>query len=195
MSQINAQTEEKLRQAFKRFNPFMVLLWRLGLGWGVNFWPKVGGRIMVINHIGRKSGLRRQTPVNYAIVDGEVYCTAGFGHLSDWYRNMLVHPEVELWLPDGRWIGFAEDISNDERRIPLLRQVIIASGIVGPLMGIDPAKLSDAAFDQLTHDYKLVHIRRVRPVSGPGGPGDLAWVWIPITVLGLTIFLISRRQK
>jgi deazaflavin-dependent oxidoreductase (nitroreductase family) len=195
MSTIDAATEEQLRQAFKRFNPFMVLLWRLGLGRQVNIWPKVGGRIMVINHTGRKSGLRRQTPVNYAVVNGEVYCTAGFGHVSDWYRNMLAHPEVEVWLPGSRWVGMAEDISNDEQRIPLLRQVLIGSGIVAPLMGIDPVKLSDAALDQLTTDYKLVHVRRIRQVSGSGGPGDLAWIWIPVAaLLGLSILLTRRRK-
>jgi deazaflavin-dependent oxidoreductase (nitroreductase family) len=195
MAALDHKTEETLRQAFKRFNPFMVLLWRLGMGWQVNIWPKVGGRIMVITHIGRKSGLRRQTPVNYAVVDGEIYCTAGFGHASDWYRNMLAHPEVEVWLPDSRWMGVVEDISDDERRIPLLRQVIIASGIVAPLMGIDPGKLSDAEFDLITTGYKLVRIRPTRPVSGPGGPGDLAWVWIPASVLlGLSIFLLGRRS-
>ena len=124
MTSLNPDTENALRYAFKRFNPFMVGLFRLGLGWAVNFWPKVGGRIMVITHTGRKSGLRRRTPVNYAPIDGDLYCTAGFGAASDWYRNIMADPEVEVWLP-GEWRrGVAEDISQDPRRIPFLRQVI-----------------------------------------------------------------------
>ena len=66
------QFEEKLRQGFKYLNKFMLLLWRLGLGNLLNAWPDVGGRIMVITHTGRKTGLKRQTPVNYTIIDGEV---------------------------------------------------------------------------------------------------------------------------
>ena len=65
----------------------------------------LSGQIMVLTHTGRKSGLRRRTPVNYALVDGEVYCTAGFGQISDWYRNILANPQVEVWLPDGWWAG------------------------------------------------------------------------------------------
>ena len=150
MTTLNPDTENTLRQVFKRFNPFMVGLFRLGLGWMVNFWPAVGGRIMVITHTGRKSGLRRRTPVNYAPIDGDLYCTAGFGAASDWYRNILANPEVEVWLPGDWRRGRAEDISQDPRRIPLLRQVIIASGVVGPLFGVNPHKMDDAAFDQVT---------------------------------------------
>ena len=40
-----------LRSFFKRFNRFMLLLWQLGLGPWVNFWPDVTGRIMVIVHV------------------------------------------------------------------------------------------------------------------------------------------------
>jgi hypothetical protein len=50
--------------------------------------------------------------VNYAIVDGEVYCTAGFGAVSDWYRNIRTNPEVEVWLPDGWWAGVAEEVTD-----------------------------------------------------------------------------------
>ena len=75
-------TEQRLRRIFKIFNRFMLLLWRLGLGsWGNG--TEFGGSIMVIKHTGRKTGLTRYTPVNYAVVDGDIYCTAGFGSGSD----------------------------------------------------------------------------------------------------------------
>ena len=48
-----------------------------------------------------QSGKQYLTPVNYALVDGEVYCTAGFGPRTDWYRNILADPNVRLWLPQG----------------------------------------------------------------------------------------------
>jgi deazaflavin-dependent oxidoreductase (nitroreductase family) len=194
MSITNPDTENALRLAFKRFNPFMIMLFRLGLGWAVNFWPKVGGRIMVITHTGRKSGLRRRTPVNYAAINGDLYCTAGFGALSDWYRNILANPEVEVWLPRDWRRGHAEDISQDPRRVPLLRQVIIASGVVGPVFGVNPHKMDNTAFDQITSKYRLVRIRPEERMSGPGGPGNLAWVWIPAGLLVALLYWIQRRR-
>jgi deazaflavin-dependent oxidoreductase (nitroreductase family) len=191
----NPQTENALRMAFKRFNPFMIGLFRLGLGWAVNIWPKVGGRIMVITHTGRKSGLRRRTPVNYAPIDGEVYCTAGFGAISDWYRNILANPEVEVWLPQEWRRGIAEDVSQHPRRIPLLREVIIASGVVGPMVGVNPRKMDDAEFDQVTSKYRLVRIRLEERLRGPGGPGDLAWVWIPVALIAALLVIGFRRRR
>ena len=78
-----------LRRLFHMMNYFMVLMWKAGLGRMLNCWPAVLGRIMVIQHRGRKSSKEYLTPVNYAVVDGEIYSTAGFGPKTDWYRNML----------------------------------------------------------------------------------------------------------
>jgi deazaflavin-dependent oxidoreductase (nitroreductase family) len=186
-------TEDNLRGIFKYFNRFMLLLWRLGLGsWGNG--TTFGGSLMVIKHTGRKTGLVRHTPVNYAIVNGDIYCTAGFGKVSDWYRNIMVHPEVEVWLPDERWAGVAEDATDDEYSHLLLQQVIIASGFAGPLFGVNPKQLSDEDFKDLLESYRLIRIRRADALTGSGGPGDLSWIW-PLSTFVLLWLLIRKRRK
>jgi deazaflavin-dependent oxidoreductase (nitroreductase family) len=196
MTILNPRTEETLRQSFKRYlNPFMLLMWRLGLGPWINLWPKVGGRILVIAHRGRKTGRRRYTPVNYAIADGEIYCTVGFGVVSDWYRNLAVNPNIEVWLPDGWWAGVVEDISDSPWRLPLLRQVLIGSGVVTYLAGIDPVNLTDEALHAVTSKYRLLHIWRTEARTGRGGPGDLAWVWPAATMILLPLLLFRRRRR
>ena len=151
------QQMNTLRKFFRTMNRFMVFMWKLGLGKAINVWPAGFGRIMVIRHRGRRSGKEYLTPVNYAVVDGEIYCTAGFGSISDWYRNMLVYPKVELWLPEGKKWYCAEDASTSPYRLFLLRQVIIASGFAGPLFGINPKKLDDEQLAMVSKDYRLVH--------------------------------------
>ena len=153
------QQMNSLRKVFHTMNRFMVFLWKIGLGKAINIWPAGFGRIMVIKHRGRKSGKEYLTPVNYAIVDGEIYCTAGFGSISDWYRNMLADPRVELWLPEGKRLMCAEDISHSPDRLYLLRQVIIASGFAGPLFGVNPKKLDDEQLSKVSKNYRLVHFR------------------------------------
>lgn len=186
-------TEDQLRTVFKAFNQFMLLLWRLGLGaWGNG--TEFGGSIMVIKHTGRKTGLTRHTPVNYALVDGDVYCTAGFGKVSDWYRNIIANPEVEVWLPDGRWAGIAEDVSKDENSPHLLRQVIKASGFAAPLFGVNPKNLTDEDFKNLLESYRLIRIRKANALTGSGGPGDLTWIW-PLTTLVLLWLLLRKRRR
>lgn len=151
-----------LRKVFHAMNHFMVFLWKIGLGKTINIWPAGFGRIMVIKHRGRKSGKDYLTPVNYALVDGEIYCTAGFGSVSDWYRNMLANPRTELWLPEGKRTVCADDISDSPNRLFLLRQVIIASGFAARLFGINPDKLSDEQLDTISKEYRLVHFREAK---------------------------------
>lgn len=135
----------------------MILMWRLGMGRMIDILPPVIGRIMVIKHRGRKSGKEYLTPVNYAIVNSEIYCTAGFGSISDWFKNILVNPNIELWLPEGKRKARAEDISDSPDRLQLLRQVIIASGFAGPLFGVNPKKLTDEQLDVVSKEYRLIH--------------------------------------
>lgn len=186
-------SDDQLRKVFKAFNRFMVLLFRLGLGSFGNG-TRYGGYIMVIKHIGRNTGLTRLTPVNYAGADGDIYCTSGFGKAADWYLNIKANPLVEVWLPDGRWVGIAEDVTGLENAASHLRQVIVASGLAGPLFGVNPKKFSDQDFQEMLQSYRLIRIRKENALTGAGGPGDLAWVW-PLTTFILMWLLLRRRRK
>jgi deazaflavin-dependent oxidoreductase (nitroreductase family) len=187
-----SQVDQNIRLAFRYFNRFMLLLWRLGLGSWFQLWPEVTGQVLVITHIGRKTGLRRQTPANYAVIDGEIYCTAAFGAHSDWYLNTLKNPNVEVWLPDGWWVGVVEDVSDHENRTQIMREVIISSGFAAYTFGINP-QCPDEKLEKVTHNYRLIRIRRTEARTGKGGPGDLAWVWPLATFLLLP--LVFRRRK
>jgi len=194
MGMINPQGTETLRQLFKRFNRFMLLMWRLGLGKWINFWPEKAGRIMVLTHTGRKSGSRYHTPVNYAEVDGVIYCTAGFGSRSDWAQNIQMNPEVEVWLPEGWWSAVVEPADDDENRLALLRKVLIASGFAAHAAGIDPHTVDDRELAEMVEDYCLFRIRRTEALTGSDGPGDLNWVW-PLTSMALLFVLLFRPRR
>jgi len=70
-----------------------IWLYRLRLGW------LLGRRFLLLNHVGRKTGLPRQAVVEVAKYDEEsnTYTIAsGFGEKSDWYRNLLKTPEATI---------------------------------------------------------------------------------------------------
>ncbi len=117
----------------------MLAMWRLGMGKWFKVWPTLSGSVMVLAHTGRKTGIRRYQPLNYAIVDDDIYCTAAFGHVSDWYRNIRANPSVEVWLPDGWWAGVAEEINDSPARAQLIRQIILGSGFVAYVAGLKSA--------------------------------------------------------
>src|SRR5512138_20446 len=148
---------QRLRRVFHAMNHFMVFMWKMGLGRMMNCWPAGFGRIMVIRHVGRRSGKPYLTPVNYAIVEGEIYSTAGFGPGTDWYRNLMANPDIQLWLPQGNRRAHACDESNSPSRVRLLREIVIASGFAGPLLGVDQKKFTDEQLEKASGDYRLVH--------------------------------------
>jgi len=194
MSSAITPRDQQLRRAFRWLNRYMLLHWRLGLGPYANR-RELSGQIMVLVQVGRKTGRIRRTPVNYAIVDGDVYCTTGFGQIANWYRNLLANPQVEIWLPHGWWAGTAEDVSDSPERLPLLRQVLIASGFAARVAGLDPAHMTEEALDDASRLYRLIRIRRTHALTGPGGPGDLAWVWPVTTAVLLGLLLVPRRRR
>jgi len=191
---VTQEQGDRLRRLFKIGNRMMVQFWRLGLGLHLNMLPKYAGQIMVVQHTGRKSGKVYQTPVNYAMVNGEIYCMAGFGAETDWYQNILANPQVEIWLPESWWAGIAEEIFEQKIRLPILRKVLIASGFAAKAFGIYEDQISDEDLDLLTRNYKLLRIRRTTARTGPGGPGSLAWIW-PVTTMLLLLLCLFRKKR
>ena len=194
MAEIDPVSEERLRQGFKKYlNPFMLTMWRLGLGVWFRVWPQISGSVMVLTHIGRKTGLKRYQPLNFAIVDDDIYCVAAFGSISDWYRNIMANPNVEVWLPNGWWAGVAKDANDSPARTQLLRQVLIGSGFAAYAAGLNPHQMTDEEIETESKRYRLLRIHRSAALTGPGGPGDLAWVWQLATMILLGLLLFRRR--
>lgn len=191
---LEPQTLRMLRRVFHQMNRAMVLLWRVGLGRFADMWPQGFGRLLVIEHTGRRSGARYLTPVNYTTAGNDVYCIAAFGERTDWYRNLLAAPRAAVWLPDGRWEATANDASNDRRRLDLLRKVLVDSGFAAPLFGLHPRRMSDETLAAVTETYLLVQIRPLRRQPAKPGPGDLAWVWLPIGA-AVAVLLLRRRSR
>ena len=70
-----------------------IWIYRLGLG------GLLDGRFVLLNHTGRKSGKPRQAMLEVVFHDkesGAYVVASGFGEKSDWYQNVLAHPEVTI---------------------------------------------------------------------------------------------------
>ena len=157
----------RIQRIFRVVNWFMLGMWHLHLGWCVNIWPAIIGRIMVVTHTGRTSGIKRETPVNYAIIDGDVWCTTM--PQAAWYKNMVVNPAVEVWPPGGRWRGTAQDVPVSVDSVPMLRQVLISSSFAAPTFGgIHPRKATDVELLDACRGYHLLRIRRGERITARG---------------------------
>jgi deazaflavin-dependent oxidoreductase (nitroreductase family) len=185
---------EALRRGFNQMNKGMVPLWRLGLGPMMNSWPDRSGQLLVLEHVGRRSGRQYRTPLNFARVGEDVYVLAAFGPKTHWYRNILATAEAAVWLPDGRWVASAEDASDDPERLDLIRRVLIGSGFVAPMIGLHPRQMSDESLAAATETYRLLRIRPLRKEASADGPGSLTWVWAVIATVLLLMALLAIRR-
>jgi deazaflavin-dependent oxidoreductase (nitroreductase family) len=174
---LEPQTLELMRRSFKQMNKGMVPLWRLGLARMMNSWPEGSGRMLVLEHVGRVSGTPYRAPVNYAVIEDDIYVLAAFGEKTHWYRNILAAPETAIWMPDGRWLARAEDASDDPERLAIVRQILINSGFVAPMVGLHPCEMSDETLDEATAMYRILRLHPLHEEASADGPGSLVWVW------------------
>ncbi|MBI3976791.1 MAG: nitroreductase family deazaflavin-dependent oxidoreductase [Chloroflexi bacterium] len=158
----------------------MVPAFRLGLG------PVMGnpftGYIMVVKNVGARTGRARYVPVNYAILDGQVYCLAGFGRVSHWYLNLRAQPGVELILPGGTLAGVAEEVDNPDEQLRAVRQILRNAGFAGFALGFNPHTATDDLLRSKVSGFPVLRFRPVGIGNGPSDPGG--WLWILLAVLG-----------
>jgi deazaflavin-dependent oxidoreductase (nitroreductase family) len=87
-----------------------IWLYRLRLGW------LLGDRLLMLTHIGRKSGLPRQAVIEVVRHDptSDSYIIAsGFGTQVDWFRNIQQNPNVVMQSGTRRLEAVAERLPLD----------------------------------------------------------------------------------
>ena len=73
----------------------------------------------LLETVGRRSGLPRQTPVGGRLVGGDFWLVSEFGEKSQYVRNIRVNPQVRIRLR-GRWhTGIAHLMPQDDARARL----------------------------------------------------------------------------
>ena len=85
------------------------VLYAIGLG------PLVGRIILLLTTTGRKSGLKRVTPLQYEKIGEEYYVGAARGIHADWVRNIQSQPQVDVRVGSKRFHGTAEVVTDPAR--------------------------------------------------------------------------------
>lgn len=187
------------RAVFKFANSFvMTPLLRAGLGRLIG--GPASGYFLLLRTTGRKSGLPRETPLNYALDGGAVICLAGFGEHAHWLRNIQSDPRVGVRLPGRALEGMATVVGDraEARRLA----VAVARNCGFALVFEDPRCLlmSDAQLAARLDGRPVVRIEPVDgPVTpGPYDPGGKGWIlpaagrWL--LALGVGLWLWRRAR-
>ena len=83
--------------------------------YAAGFGPLVGKIILLLTTTGRKTGLKRTTPLQYEEINGEYYLGSARGTHSDWYRNLCCDGKVEVQVKNLRFSGLAEPVTDPGR--------------------------------------------------------------------------------
>ncbi len=194
---VSAAASPYLRRLFKGLNRwFMVPAHHAGLGAWVS--TPVGGWILLLRVRGRNSGIIREAPLNYLIADGAAWIMAGFGHQTEWYRNLLADPSVEVRLPGRAFTATAEEVLDPTVRARLIPALVRATGLPGMMVVPSPMTTPDEEILDATAWVPLV---RLRPADGselgpgPDDPGGRGWIWRQALVsVGLLLLWRAGRR-
>jgi deazaflavin-dependent oxidoreductase (nitroreductase family) len=153
------------------------------------------GSMLVLRTTGRTSGLLREAPLAYALVDGRIVVMAGYGRRCDWFRNALAHPEVEVVLPGARLGGVAAEITDPADRRVAFRAAIDALALVGTLTIGDLEKASPERLDELEEAFPMLAITPTAVLRGPFDPGGVATRWLPTAALAVQALVVARLVR
>ena len=122
---------------------------------------RLSGLVLLLTTTGRKSGLPRQTRLQYEKEDSVIYVAAARGQQADWFRNIVAHPHVEVQIEGQSLSGLAEPITDPVRiadflelrlkRHPLMiRLMLLSHGLI---------RADRARLEQLAAHLAVVAIR------------------------------------
>lgn len=196
---ITSRLLRPLQRGFLLVNgSFMAPLLRHGLGWLVG--NPLTGHLMLLRTRGRRTGLLREAPLGYVIRSGAVYCVAGYGTATPWFRNLVADPNVEVILPTRRFEGRAQPVADPAEWLAAYRALIGSFGLVGRAVVGDIRRLDDAA---LLARHRSLPVIRITPrhddapiVAGPFDPGGLGWI-VPyaLSVIALVAIRTTARSR
>ena len=179
---------------------FMGPMHRAGLSAWVG--SPVAGWQCLLTTRGRKSGLPREAPLGYIVMDGAAWVLAGYGPRTQWYRNVLADAHVHLRLPARASIeAVAQEVRDPEVRARVIPPLARSMALPGLALGCFPPASTD---ERILQGASFVPLVRIEPVdgsrieAGPDDPGGLGWVWRQALNLGLTVLagsLICRKLR
>ncbi|MFC9766549.1 nitroreductase family deazaflavin-dependent oxidoreductase [Rhodococcus jostii] len=139
--------------------PIHLYRWHLGV--------LLGGRFLLLEHVGRQSGKSRQVVlevVNHDAIDDGYVVAVGFGPRTDWYRNLRAQPNGTIQVGRRRLPVVAEFLDPDAGA-----EFMAHYGAEHPKAGVRLAKVlgfevdgSAADFREAGREIRFVRLRTRR---------------------------------
>ena len=139
------------------------VLYALGLG------PIIGRIIMLLTTTGRKTGLKRVTPLQYERIGDQLFLGSARGVQADWVRNIQADPHVEVRVKRDHFQGLAEVVTDPARiadfiEVRLQRHPLMVGLIMERAHGL-PRRPTREQLECLAKKEAMVVITPVQPIE------------------------------
>ncbi len=118
----------------------------------------LGGRMCVLHTVGRRSGKRREIPLNYVPTTRGVGLLAGFGRSAGWVHNLRAQPRASLLVGDRTYEVTAMELDEQSQAIAVTRGVLKNAGFMGFVYGWDPRRASDEQVGAVVAETYAFHL-------------------------------------
>ena len=91
------EIKSKTIKKYKRFNKYFTIPF-----YKIRLLPAIGfGRLfLILETVGRNSGKKRKSPLEYHWYEGAIHVVSGRGEDSDWLKNIRANPD-KVWIRHG----------------------------------------------------------------------------------------------
>jgi deazaflavin-dependent oxidoreductase (nitroreductase family) len=153
---------------------------------------------LLLTTTGRRTRQRRDAPLGYLVADGAAWVMAGYGPTTQWYRNLLADPAVEVLMPArAPFRARAEEVRDPAIRARIVPPLVRSMGIPGSSIGTNVLSAPDERIVELVAWVPLVRLTPEGPplVPGPDDPGGNGWVWRQLLAVGLSVLTLRALWR
>ena len=122
--------------------------------------------VLLLTTTGRKSGLPRETPLQFEEVDGDYYIASARGQEADWFKNIQASPNVHVQIREREFDAVAEPVTDPIRiadfiELRLKRHPVMIRLIMTLVDGL-PLRFTRADLEKFCQEKALAILRPIR---------------------------------
>jgi deazaflavin-dependent oxidoreductase (nitroreductase family) len=118
--------------------------------------------VLLLTTTGRKSGLKRVTPLQYEQVGETYYVASARGKEADWFRNIQTNPQVEVQVKEQSFRCVAEAVTDPVRIAEFLEMRLARHPrMMGAMLRMEglPRNFTPIQMEEFASDKAMVIIR------------------------------------
>ena len=145
--------------------------------------------MIVLTTRGRTTGSPRHVMVEHSFVEGKIYVVPGWGHRTQWYRNIQTDTHVTVQRKGQTFSAIADRVTDQGELSAVFRHVQKTSPMWRSFL--NSWGIEDNLEDFLSKRDRVAALRLDRTEDPPMLPPlrvDLWWVWPLLAVLSLLVW-------